>query len=349
MQRRSLAALSLTSLGLIAFGLVRRARRRVDLRGLVVAIVGGSRGLGLALAHEAATRGATLALLARSDIELAAARDKIAAGGTRVVVRSCDVRDDASVAAAFATIARDLGPVDVLLNVAGIIEVGPVEALGLGDYIDAIQTNYLGAVRAVEAVRPAMQARGAGRIVNVASIGGKIAVPHLLPYSASKFALVGYSEGLRAELARFGIVVTTIVPGLMRTGSPPQATFAGQPEVEYALFAPADALPFTSVSAAHAARAILDATERGERERIISPQARFGVALARLTPRTLAQVLAALARLLPTAGDRSEHRAGSASSGLLERSPLGWLGKRESETQHERLDPHPDGGGRTEA
>jgi len=305
MQRRPLAILACVALALVAFA--RRTRKSFDFNNRIVAIVGGSRGLGLALAREAASRGATLALLARSEVELAAARDELAAGGTRVVVRSCDVRDDGSVAEGFAWIVSELGPVDVLLNVAGIIEVGPVEALRFADYVDAIQTNFLGAVRAVEAVRPAMQARHSGRIVNVTSIGGKIAVPHLLPYSASKFALVGYSQGLRAELARFGIVVTTIVPGLMRTGSPPQATFAGQPELEYALFAPVDALPFTSVSAAHAARSILNATERGERERVISPQARFAVAFARAAPRTLAGLLAASTRFLPGGGDRSEH------------------------------------------
>ncbi|GAC1567524.1 MAG: hypothetical protein NVS2B3_06140 [Vulcanimicrobiaceae bacterium] len=243
-----------------------------------------------------------------------------------------------SVSEAFAAVVRELGPVDVLCNVAGIIEVGPVDALRLEDYIDAIETNYLGAVRAVEAVRPAMQARRGGRIVNVASIGGKIAVPHLLPYSASKFALVGYSEGLRAELARSGVTVTTIVPGLMRTGSPPHATFAGRPEIEYALFAPVDALPFTAVSAPHAARRIVDALRRGERERVISPQARLGVAMARFAPGLVARLLAGSARLLPGANGSTEHRAGAASTDALDRIGLGGLGARERREQHESLD-----------
>ncbi len=339
MQRRTLAAFALATVALVVTA--RRSRPGFDFRGRNVAIVGGSRGLGLALAREAAARGATLAILARSESELAAARDELAARGARVVVCSCDIRDDASVSEAFAYVASEVGAIDVLFNVAGIIEVGPVDALRLADYADAIQTNYLGAVRAVEAVRPAMQARGAGRIVNVTSIGGKIAVPHLLPYSASKFALVGYSQGLRAELARFGIVVTTIVPGLMRTGSPPQATFAGRPEVEYAFFAPLDALPFTSVSASHAARAILAASARGERERVISPQARFGVTLARVAPGLVAAMLGATARLLPGAAGRTEHRRGSASAGALERAGLGGLGARERAAQHEDLDPEP--------
>ena len=74
-------------------------------------------------------------------------------------------------------------------------------------------------------------------------------MPHLLPYSASKFALVGFSEGLRAELAKDGIRVTTVCPGLMRTGSPPNAAFKGRHREEYAWFALSDALPILSISA----------------------------------------------------------------------------------------------------
>jgi len=337
MQRRFAVTLALVTASLAALA-TRRARRRYDIRGRVVAIVGGSRGLGLAIAREAGARGAVLALLARSESELSAAHEELTGRGVRVFVHPCDVRDDAGVRAAFAAVAAELGPVDVLLNVAGIIQVGPVEALRLDDYIAAIETNYLGAVRTVEAVRPAMQARRSGRIVNVASIGGKIAVPHLLPYSASKFALVGYSNGLRAELARFGIVVTTIVPGLMRTGSPPHATYAGAPELEYALFAPLDAVPATTVSASHAARSILAALARGQRERIVSPQARAGAAFARIAPGTLGRLITLAARLLPGAGGSTEHRSGAASRGALERAGFAWLGARERSEQHESLD-----------
>src|SRR6185503_4123757 len=120
------------------------------------------------------------------------------------------------------------------------------------------------------AVLPEMRARREGRIVNITSIGGKISVPHLLPYSASKFALVGLSEGLRAELAKDGIVVTTICPGLMRTGSPRNATFKGQHRAEYAWFSIGDSLPVTAMSADRAARQILTACKRGEAEVVLS-------------------------------------------------------------------------------
>jgi short-subunit dehydrogenase len=254
-----------------AFAALRmRLERRFDFRGKVVLITGGGRGLGLQLAREAAKRGARIALVARAQDELDRAAAGLRANGTVCVTATCDVRDGESVAAAFSTVESELGAIDVLVNDAGVIEVGPIDALTFHDYEDAFQTNVLGAIRAVEQVRVSMQARGSGRIVNIASIGGKIPVPHLLPYCASKFAFVGYSECLRTELARYGIVVTTVIPGLMRTGSPPNATFAGQPEKEYTLFAPGDSLPFTSVSVQSAARAILDGCERGDVETVVS-------------------------------------------------------------------------------
>lgn len=99
-----------------------------------------------------------------------------------------------------------------------------------------------------------MRRQRGGRIVNVSSVGGKIGVPHLLPYTASKFALTGLSEGLRVELKRERILVTTVCPGLMRTGSPRNALFRGKHKREYAWFAIADSLPLLSISAESAAR-----------------------------------------------------------------------------------------------
>jgi short-subunit dehydrogenase len=89
---------------------------------------------------------------------------------------------------------------------------------------------------AMQAVLPQMRERGAGRIVNISSIGGKVAVPHLAPYCASKFALVGLSKAMRIELAKDNIFVTTVCPGLMRTGSHVNAVFKGQNEKEFAWF-----------------------------------------------------------------------------------------------------------------
>jgi short-subunit dehydrogenase len=333
------ARLLITALSAVAVArwLVGRARR-FELRDAVVLVTGGGRGLGLQVAREAAKRGAKLALCSRSAVELAAARAELEAAGAIVETIECDVRDNDSVRRAVAQLVERLGPIDVAINVAGVIEVGPVDALTIDDYEDALQTNLLGAIRVVENVRASMCERRRGRIVNVTSLGGKIAIPHLLPYSASKFGLVGYSEGLRTELARYGVLVTTIVPGLMRTGSAPQATFAGQPKKEYAMFAPSDALPFTSVSVEQAARELLDACEAGEIERVISLQAKAAILAYSLLPRAVIAFLATFTRLLPDAGGSTEHRYGHESESALTRSPIDTLAHRASQTQNETLD-----------
>ena len=332
------AALVLAAVAARVIRDVRRARRPDAFRDKLVLVSGGGRGLGLQIAREAAKRGARLALISRSEPELSAAADELRAAGTIVDTAVCDVRSDTDVRDTVARLTDVLGPVDVLCNVAGVIEVGPVDALTIDDYRDAIETNYLGAVRLVEAVRPAMQRRGTGRIVNITSLGGRIPVPHLLPYSASKFAILGYSEGLHAEVARFGIGVTTVVPGLMRTGSPPQATFAGQPKKEYAMFAPSDSLPLVSVSAPYAARLIADGVQRGAAEVIVSWQARLAIFAYRVAPRFVVGLMTATSRALPDSGGNREHRYGHESESALTRSPLDALGHAATHAQHEDLD-----------
>jgi len=307
------------------------------MHGKAVVVTGGARGLGLAIAREAAKRGAKLGLFARSQDELNAARAELTRGGTTVSTAVCDVRNADDVATTLAGFARDLGPIDALFNVAGVISVGPLGALTLDDYRDAIETNFLGAVYAIEAVRPSMQARRSGRIVNITSLGGKVGIPHMLPYCASKYALIGYSAALRAELKRDGIGVVSIVPGLMRTGSPPHATFAGQPRKEYVTFALSDSLPFLSVDVKYAARLIVDACERGTAEKIVGWQAKVAIAAATAAPRAVENALGFVNRFLPGPGN-GEHRSGFASESGVTRSFLTALGRRASFEQNELID-----------
>jgi short-subunit dehydrogenase len=165
----------------------------------------------------------------------------------------------------------------------------------------------------IGAVLPHMRRAGGGRIVNISSIGGKIAAPHLVPYSASKFALVGLSDGLRAELLREGIVVTTVCPGLMRTGSPLNASFKGRRREEYAWFTVSDSMPLLSLDARRAARKIIRACRHGDAELVVGVQAKV-VALARnLAPNLFASAAAAINGLLPkpaTSADGDESQPG---------------------------------------
>ena len=228
MNKRQLTFLAGVGFGAWALSRAVRARRAIDLRGKLVVITGGSRGLGLELAREFSREGARVAICGRDEETLRRAEQELSSKGAIVNAYVCDITNEHAVAQMIARVERELGPIHVLVNNAGIIEVGPMEVMTEQDYRDAMDTHYWGPLHTTLAVLPSMRYRGSGRIVNITSIGGKVSMPHLLPYDASKFALVGLSEGLRSELAKDGIVVTTVCPGLMRTGSPRQAFFKSQ-------------------------------------------------------------------------------------------------------------------------
>ena len=288
-------------------GLVRS--REIDFRGKNVIITGGSRGLGLEMARLLAQEGANLALCARDADELARARAELTAYGTLVYTQPCDLTDKTQLAGFVQNVRQQLGPVDVLINNAGIILVTPYENATETDFRDAMETNFWAAFGLINAVLPQMRARRQGRIVNIASIGGKVAVPHLMPYSASKFALVGYSEGLRAEVQKDNIYVTTICPGLMRTGSPRNATFKGQHEKEYAAFKISDSIPLLTMNATEAARQIIEACRYGQPERLLSLPAKLGAAVQGVAPNLMGELMGVVARLLPDPGGIGEQRA----------------------------------------
>jgi len=279
-----------------------RRWRAYDLRDKVVLITGGSRGLGLVMARELLREGARVAICARDELELERARGDLA-HHDHVLAMPCDVTDKAQVQDMVRLVREHFGSIDVLVNNAGVIQVAPMELMTLDDYEEAMKVHFWGPLYTTMAVLPDMRQRHGGRIVNISSIGGKLTLPHLLPYSASKFALVGLSEGLRAELAKNNIVVTTVCPGLMRTGSPPNATFKGRYEAEYAWFSITDALPIISMSARRAARQIVSACKRGDAEVVLSLPAKIAMAWHGLFPGWTAALLSlANSVLLPAPG-----------------------------------------------
>ncbi len=280
-----------------------------DFEGKTVLITGGSRGLGLVLARGFAAEGANVAICARDPQELERARADLASHGARALAFPCDVTDRAQVKELVDVVTRHFGHIDVLVNNAGVIQVGPVELMTLEDFEQAMAVHFWGPLYATLAVLPQMRRRREGRIVNISSIGGRVSVPHLVPYSASKFALAGLSDGLRAELAKDGIVVTSVFPGLMRTGSPRNATFKGQHRAEYAWFAISDSLPVTSIGAERAAAQIIEACSRGRAELVITTQAQLAVKFRALFPEATADILAVVNRLLPGPGGIGRARA----------------------------------------
>jgi short-subunit dehydrogenase len=270
-----------------------------DLRGQVALVTGGTRGLGFLLARELAEEGCRLAICARDEAELERARYDLATRAAEVIAVPCDVGDRRQVEQMVDHVASHYGRIDILVNTAGVIQVGPARGMTLQDYEQSMQVMFWGVVYPTLAVLPGMVERGGGRIVNITSIGGKVAVPHLLPYTCAKFAAVGFSEGLRAELARDGIAVTTIAPGLMRTGSAVNAFFKGRPEREYQLFSVVGSLPFISMDAERAARQIVQASKRGEAERVLSIPAVLLARFQGLFPGLLADLFGLVNRLLP--------------------------------------------------
>lgn len=280
----------------------REVRRRVapaDLQGQTALVTGGSRGLGLLVARELIEAGCNVAICARDAEELERARADLARYGGRVETIVCDVSDQLQARRMVERVTARFGQIDVLVNNAGVIQVGPVENQTLDDFRAAMDVMYWGVVHPTLAVLPRMRARGNGRIANVTSIGGKVSVPHLLPYSSAKFAAVGFSEGLAAEVAKDGITVTTIVPGLMRTGSHLHALFKGDQEAEYGAFAPAASLPLVSMDAERAAAQVVEAIRRGESVRFLGVTAALAARFHGLFAGTTVELLGLVNRLLP--------------------------------------------------
>ena len=294
-----------------AFLAGREILRRVvpaDLRGQTALVTGGSRGLGLLISRELLRAGCRVAICARDAPELERARHDLARSGGEVATFVCDVGDRQQVEHLIQQVTIQLGGIDVLVNNAGVIQVGPVENQELADFHMAMDVMYWGVVYPTLAVLPQMQARGAGRIANITSIGGRLGVPHLLPYSSAKFAAVGFSEGLAAEVAKDGITVTTVVPGLMRTGSHLHALTKGQHAAEYGWFSLGASLPLISMDAERAAQQVVEAIQRGEPVRFLGITAALASRFHGLFPGTTVELLGLVNRLLPMPSATSSTR-----------------------------------------
>jgi short-subunit dehydrogenase len=229
-----------------------------------------------------------------------------------------------------------LNGIDILVNNAGTIVVGPFETMTPADYRDSLTLHFWSPYLTSAAVLPGMKKRRHGRIVNISSIGGKISVPHLLPYSVGKFALAGFSEGLRSEASKDNVFVTTVYPGLMRTGSPRNAKFKGKHTAEYTWFSISDALPGMSMDAQRAAKQIIDACERGDARAVLSLPAKFAVKLNEMFPEFTAAILAAANRFLPSSGGVGRNSAsGEESFTLLSPSLLTTLNERAAQQNNQ--------------
>ena len=317
---RAIAGAAALTAGLTAGALYLRRRRaaRFSFRGRVVVITGGARGFGLAMARCLAPEGPRLFLLARTGAELAEARQDLQARGAAVETIGCDIRESRSVQDAVSRIVETAGRVDVLINNAGVMQMAPFEHTQIEDYEDSLDTHFRGPLYLIRACLPYMQ-RG-GRIVNIASIGGRVAVPHLVPYCVGKFALVALSDGLHAELAKDGIAVTTVTPWLMITGSHRNVLTRGQREREARLFALGAALGGMNVD--RAARDVIEACRRGRARVAPGWPADLAVLANAIAPELMGALMAVGARLILPRPEASP----AADAGQYSRDlDLGWI------------------------
>jgi NAD(P)-dependent dehydrogenase (short-subunit alcohol dehydrogenase family) len=297
-----------------------------------VLITGGSRGLGLALAERFARAGYRVALVARDEHELSHARELLlhrhaVSHPDHVLIITADLTDRAQAQSAVQKTIDTFGRLDVLINNAGVMEVAPMENQPLDAFERSMAIHFYAPLHTIQAALPHMLERHtngerhAASIVNVGSIGGKVAMPHMLPYCAGKFALVGFSEGLHSELRHKGIRVTTVNPGFLRTGSHVQAHFAGQPEKEYRWFALGATAPLLTATAEDAANRIFRAVEAGRAEVTITPQAFVAARLHGLAPEATQFVASYVHRyVLPDASTNSQRTRGADLKANIERA-----------------------------
>jgi NAD(P)-dependent dehydrogenase (short-subunit alcohol dehydrogenase family) len=306
----------LLSILLLIFGgwaVSRVWRGRFSFQGKVALITGGSRGLGLVLARQICDEGGRVAILARDGDELERAQNDLAARGGEVLTVRCDLLERAQIQVAVQQTLGRFGKIDILINNAGIIEVGPLDHMSREDFERGMGVHFWAPYELMMQIVPEMRRRGGGRIVNISSIGGKMAVPHMAPYSASKFALTGFSDAVRAELANDNIFVTTVTPGLMRTGSHVNAKFKGRRDAEFAWFSASSGMPLISMRAERAARKILAASRRGQPSLTLTFAARGQVVANALFPNLAGHAMKLVNRFLPGAGgpNGNESRPGS--------------------------------------
>lgn len=273
--------------------------RRASLRGKTALVTGGSRGLGLLIAEELAERGARIVIAARDEAELARARTRLQRRGVQVLAVRADLERRSDVHRLVAEARAAFDDIDILVNNAGVMEVGPVAEMIEGSYARAMAVHFWAPFTLMQELIPGMRAKRAGHIINISSIGGIVAIPHMTPYCASKFALRGLSEGMHAELAADGISVTTVCPGLLRTGSARHALFRGQRGREHAFFNVLSALPLFSMNARRAARKIVSASLRGTPHLTLSWQAKLASLVHGMAPALTGHLTRIATRALP--------------------------------------------------
>lgn len=260
---------------------------KADLSGKVVVVTGASMGIGEAMARIFADHGASVVLLSRDAVRAEAARGRV--GHTeRTMALSCDVRNREEIDRVLGLTMHHFQRVDVWINNAGHGLLDSVATVEMSACRETFETNFFGAVEAMQAVIPVMKQQGSGTIINISSVAGHIPVPFHAVYSATKFALNAIGKAARVELKAFGIHVMTVCPGRVRTDFTANAT-RGK---ELKRVRPASV---RGISAERVARAVLQGYLKQKREVVVPWTMHPAIKLYQLFP---GLVEAAMARLV---------------------------------------------------
>lgn len=242
----------------------------MSFRGKVVAITGASSGIGAASAAAFAKKGATVVLIARRKEKLSSVADSLGKNAESMVCQ-CDVSDKVQVESMSRQVLDRFGRIDVLVNNAGFAIYGPVSKLTIDEIEAQMATNYLGMVYCVKSLLPVMLGQRSGHIVNVASVAASFGLPGIASYCASKFAMLGFSEGLSHELKGTGVGVTVVSPIMVKTDFFDHQSFKSMPKYSS-----------TALSAGTVAKAVVSAA-RSKRLEIIVPGVVRGAVWAKHT------------------------------------------------------------------
>jgi len=238
----------------------------MDFKNKVVLITGASSGIGRASAILFAKNGASIILVARGKEKLEQVAKDLKKFNVSSLVCECDISDKFQVKKMSKTVLEKYESVDILVNNAGFAIYGPVSNLTIEEIESQMATNYFGMIYCIKNFLPSMIKKKSGHIVNVASVAGSFGLPGIASYCSTKFAMLGFSEGLKHELKEMGIGVTVVSPIMVRTNFFDHQSFEKMPR-----YSP------TSLSAETVAKAILKAANSPRLEIIVPSVVRIAV------------------------------------------------------------------------
>ncbi len=239
----------------------------MNFKNKVVVITGASSGIGEAAAEQFAKKGANIVLVARRKDKLEEVERKLSKYSTKILVQVCDVSDKEQVKLMSEKVIETFSKIDVLVNNAGFVIYGKVEELSIEDIESQMKTNYFGTINCTKYFLPHFLKQNSGHMVNVASVGGSFGVPGIASYCATKYAMLGFSEGLHHELHGTNVGVTVVSPIMVRTNLFDHPSFKNFTKYATGI----------SLSADTVAKAIIKASNSSRLEIVVPSFVRIGI------------------------------------------------------------------------